>query len=87
MQFKRVQDQLEVLREIHKITYKWEKVHQNQKTHMIMAIRGGLKCLQQEENCKHRFENVFALLVAPNRAKLTLMVARKPMIFVLFCFV
>ena len=48
---------------------------------MIMAIRGGLKCLQQEENCKHRFENVFALLVAPNRAKLTLMVARKPMIF------
>ena len=49
----------------------------------IMAIRGGLKCLQQE----HRFENVFALLVAPNRAKLTLMVARKPMIFcfVLFC--
>ena len=52
-----------------------------------MAIRGDLKCLQQEENCKHRFENVFALLVAPNRAKLTLMVARKPMIFVLFCFV
>ena len=46
MQFKRVEDQLEVLREIHKITYKWEKVHQNQKTHMIMAIRGGLKCLQ-----------------------------------------
>ena len=51
MQFKRVQDQLEVLREIHKITYKWEKVRQKQKTHMIIAIRGGLKCLQQEENC------------------------------------
>ena len=30
------------------------------------------------------FKIVFALLVAPNRAKLTLMVARKPMIF---CFV
>ena len=30
------------------------------------------------------FENVFALLAVPTRAKLTLMVARKPMIF---CFV
>ena len=33
------------------------------------------------------FENVFALLAAPNRAKLTLMVERKPInfCFILFC--
>ena len=53
---------------------------------MIMAIRGGLKCLQQEENCKHRFDFFFALLVCAKQSKAYVNGGKKANDF-LFCFV